>query len=194
MADLFLSGYHDGEALRAAGIGAAGQGVRIHRAANVYGLDRLFLGDDVTIDAYVSLIASGEIRIGSNVHIGAYCHLSGGEGIVMEDFSGLSQGVRIYTRSDDYSGRSLTNPTTPDDLKTIARGAVRLGRHVIVGANSVILPGVTIGEGSAVGALSLVNRSLPPWEIWGGIPARRLGARDRRLLDLEAAYRARDAR
>ena len=169
MTDLFASGYYDGAALRAAGIGAAGRNVRMHRHANVYGLERIFLGDDVEIDAYVSLIATGEIRIGSNVHIGSYCHLSGGEGITMDDFSGLSQGVRIYTRSDDYSGRALTNPTVPHDLRTITRGAVRLGRHAVVGANSVILPGVEIGEGSAVGALSLVKESLPPWGLWAGM-------------------------
>jgi galactoside O-acetyltransferase len=68
---------------------------------------------------------------------------------------------------------------------------VTLERHVIVGANAVILPGVTIGEGSAVGALSLVNTSLPPWGIYAGTPARKINDRSRRLLDLEAEYRAR---
>ncbi len=188
MTPLFASGYYHSDELRAAGIGAAGENVRLHRTLNVYRLDNLFLGDNVVIDAYVSLIASGPIRIGSNVHIGSYCQLSGGEGIVMEDFSGLSQGVRLYSRSDDYSGHSLTNPTTPPDLKTLKRGTVTLERHVIIGANSVILPAVTIGEGSAVGALSLVDRSLPPWGIFAGTPVRKIKDRSRRLLDLEAEF------
>ncbi len=188
MTPLFASGYYHSEELRAAGIGAAGENVRLHRNLNVYRLDNLFLGDNVVIDAYVSLIASGPIRIGSNVHIGSYCHLSGGDGIVMHDFSGLSQGVRLYSRSDDYSGHSLTNPTTPPGFKTLKRGTVTLERHVIIGANAVILPAVTIGEGSAVGALSLVDRSLPPWSIFAGTPVRKIKDRSRRLLDLEAEY------
>lgn len=191
MTPLFASGYYHSDELRAAGIGAVGERVRLHHTLNVYRLDNLFLGDNVVIDAYVSLIASGPIRIGSNVHIGSYCHLSGGDGIVMEDFSGLSQGVRLYSRSDDYSGASLTNPTTPPDLKTIKHGTVTLERHVIIGANSVILPAVTIGEGSAVGALSLVDRSLPPWGVFAGTPVRKIKDRSRHLLDLEAQYLAR---
>lgn len=191
MTPLFSSEYYDSDALREAGIGAVGENVRLHRHLNVFRLDNLFLGSNVVIDAYVSLIASGEIHIGSNVHIASYCQLSGGDGIALHDFSGLSHGVRIYSRSDDYSGHSLTNPTTPPDLKQLKRGTVTLERHVIIGANSVVLPGVTIGEGSAVGALSLVNRSLPPWGLYAGTPARKIGDRSQRLLDLEAEYRAR---
>ncbi len=185
---LFPSGYYLSADLRAAGIGAVGNNVRVHHNLNVYGLENLFLGNNVVIDAYVSIIASGEVRIGSNVHLGSYCHLSGGAGIELMDFSGLSQGVRIYSQSDDYSGESLTNPTTPPDLKVIKKGKVTLECHVIIGANSVILPAVTIGEGSAVGALSLVSRSLPSWGIFAGTPARKIKDRSHRLLDLEATY------
>ena len=191
MTPLFSSEYYHSDALREAGIGAVGENVRIHRQINVYRLDNLFVGDNVVIDAYVSLIAGGTIRIGSNVHIASYCQLSGGDGIALHDFSGLSHGVRIYSRSDDYSGHSLTNPTTPPDLKRLKRGLVTLERHVIIGANSVVLPAVTIGEGSAVGALSLVNRSLPSWGLYAGTPVRKIGARSKHLLDLEADYRAR---
>lgn len=191
MTPLFLSGYYTSDDLRAAGIGAVGRNVRLHRNLNVYRLDNLFLGDDVVIDAYVSLIASGEIRIGSNVHIASYCHLSGGAGIELMDFSGLSQGTRVYSQNDDYSGEWLTGPTVPPDLRRVARGKVTLGRHVVVGANAIVLPGVTIGEGSAVGALSLVNASLPPWGLYAGIPARKIRDRSKHLLDHEATYRAR---
>lgn len=190
-AALFPSGYYDSDDLRAAGIGAVGDDARVHRNLNIYRLENVYLGDHVVIDAYVSIIASGVVRIGSNVHVGSYCHLSGGAGIELLDFSGLSQGVRVYSQNDDYSGDWLTGPTTPSDLRQITRGKVTLGRHVIVGANAVILPGVTIGEGSAVGALSLVNQSLPPWGIFAGTPARKIKDRSRLLLDLEADYLAR---
>ena len=65
-----------------------------------------------------------------------------------------------------------------------------IGRHVVVGAGSVILPGCSIGEGTTVGALSLVNRPLDPWMIYVGAPVRALRERCRDLLQLEAEYLA----
>ena len=126
------------------------------------------------------------LRIGSYVHIGGLCYLSAGDGICLEDFSGLSQGVRIYSRTDDYSGEHLTNPTVPERFTGITRGAVTLGRHVIVGSGSVILPKVTVGEGSSIGALSLVTKNIPPWGVYFGAPAKKIYNRSKRLLDLEA--------
>ena len=67
---------------------------------------------------------------------------------------------------------------------------VSLGRHVIVGSGSVILPGVVVGEGSSVGALSLVTKSLEPWGVFFGAPVRRLKSRSQRLLALEESLRA----
>ncbi|HUN68836.1 MAG TPA: acyltransferase, partial [Burkholderiales bacterium] len=145
------------------------------------------LGDNVRIDSYASLIAAGGgyARIGSYVHIGAYCLLAAGDGIVMEDFCGLSPGVRLFSRTDDYSGKFLTNPTVPAEFTGITRGEIVLRRHVIVGSGSVVLPRVTIGEGSAVGALSLVKKSLAEWGVYFGSPVRRLKERSRDLLGLE---------
>jgi len=131
--------------------------------------------------------SSGYIKIGSHVHIGGMAFLAGGGGIELADFSGLSQGVRIYSTSDDYSGAALTNPTVPKDYLNVKVAPVTLGRHVIVGSGSVILPGCVIGEGTSIGALSLVTKSLNPWGVYFGTPARRLRARSRKLLKLEEA-------
>ena len=110
----------------------------------------------------------------------------GGIGVTMEDFSGISQGVKLYSASDDYTGASLTNPTIPKHLLKVIRGEIRLGRHVIIGAGTVVLPGVEIGEGSSVGALSLVRKDLDPWGVYSGAPVRRLKSRDKTLLADEA--------
>lgn len=67
------------------------------------------------------------------------------------------------------------------------RGAVKIGRHSIIGSGSVILPGVDIPEGVSVGALSLVRKSLEPWGVYAGAPVRRIKDRDRQLLQDEAA-------
>jgi acetyltransferase-like isoleucine patch superfamily enzyme len=136
----------------------------------------------------VVISATGGLTVGRNVHIGAHCCLSGAAPIELADFCGLSQGVRIFSSSDDYSGDSLTNPTVPDAFKANKSLPVRLGRHSIIGANSVILPGSDIGEGGAVGALSLVNRNLDASSIYAGAPARLVRSRSRRPLQLEGEY------
>ena len=173
------------EDLQELGFRSLGVNVAIHEDANLNGLERISLGSNVRIDAFANIIATGSVEIGSYVHIGSYSHLSGGEGICMNDFSAISQGVKIYTRNDDFSGKTLTNPTVPPEFTGVTGGKVTLGRHVIVGAGSIIMPGVTICEGSSVGALSLVGSSLPAWGIYFGSPVRKIGERSRDLLELE---------
>ena len=187
----FDPGYYSEHELKDANFKAIGRHVRIAKNCTILGLENILIGDNVRIDGYCSIIANGQgwLHIGSFVHIGGYCLLSAGDGIRLDDFSGLSQGVRIFSRTDDYTGRHLTNPTVPEKYTGITRGAVTLGRHVIIGSGTVILPKVAIGDGSAVGALSLVTKSLEPWGVFFGCPAKRLKARSKQLLDLESALR-----
>ena len=79
----------------------------------------------------------------------------------------------------------MTNPTVPSQYTDVTHADVFLGKHVIVGCGSVILPGVTLGEGVAVGALSLVNKDCETFGIYVGKPARRIKGRKRELLELE---------
>jgi dTDP-4-amino-4,6-dideoxy-D-glucose acyltransferase len=177
-------------AIEALGFRALGEDVLIHPSAVLVDCGKIALGARVRIDPFVVLSARGGITIGDNVHLAAHCCLSGDAAIELGDFSGLSQGVRIFASSDDYQGGALTNPTVSAEFRKIASAPIRLGRHAIVGAGSVILPGGALGEGTAVGALSLVHRPLDGWAIYSGVPARRIGARGRDLTELEARYRA----
>jgi len=175
------------EELRELGCRAVGEDVRVHSTCVMVGLENISFGRHVRVDAFCSLIAGdGHIVLGNRVHIASYALLSGGGGIELADFSGLSHGVKLYTRSDDYSGKTLTNPTVPAEYLGVTEGPIRLGRHVIVGAETVVLPGCEIGDGSSVGAMSLVRSSLPGWGVYFGIPARRLQERSRDLLEGEA--------
>lgn len=189
--DPFSPGYHSPAVLDAAGFAAVGKNVRISRSATILGRGSIRLADNVRIDGYVTLIAAdAPVTIGRNVHIGAYCALGAAAGLTIGDFAGLSQGVRLFTRSDDYSGAAMTNPTVPAEYTRVGGGPVRIGRHAIIGASCVVLPGLDVGEGAAVGALSLVNADLDCWTIYAGVPARALRQRSRQLLELEAAYLA----
>lgn len=184
----FDPGYYNDKELAGVGFKSIGTNVQIAKNSTIIGLSNISIGSNVRIDGYCAIVATGteSLSIGSFIHIGGWCYLSAVEGITMEDFSGLSQGVRIYSRTDDYSGEYLTNPTVPERFTGITHGAVILKRHVIIGSGTVILPKVIIGEGSSVGALSLVTKSLDPWGVFAGCPAKRLKDRSKRLLELES--------
>lgn len=169
---------------------AVGQDVTIWQHARVVGAESISIGDSVIVDDFVFLMGGAETRLGSFIHLGAHASVAGGGRLVMEDFSGLSGGVRVYTGNEDYLGGSLTNPAVPAPWRTPVRGEVRIGRHAIVGANAVLLPGVTLGEGAVVGACSLVTRDCEPWTVYAGAPARPIKRRpSERVLALEADLR-----
>jgi galactoside O-acetyltransferase len=177
-------------ALERLGFAALGEDVSISDRASIHGAARIALGSHVRIDDYAVLSAGKEgIAIGSYVHVACHCSLIGKARIELADFSGLSSRVAIYSSSDDYSGAALTNPTVPEKYSNVTHAPVSIGRHVIIGAGAVVLPGVSIGEGAAVGALALVTRSIDPFTICSGVPARRIGDRSRAVLELEAALR-----
>ncbi|WP_252734107.1 acyltransferase [Pseudoalteromonas sp. C2R02] len=183
----FNPGYYTDKDLKNAGFKSIGKNVQIGRNCTIIGLENIEIGDNVRIDGYCTIIAAGSgwLKIGSYIHIGSYCLLSAGDGIQLHDFSGLSQGVCIYSRTDDYSGKYLTNPTVPAAFTGVSEGTVTLGRHVIVGSGSVILPNVTVGEGSSIGAQSLVTKNLEEWGVFFGTPVKRLKRRSQKLLELE---------
>jgi len=167
------------------GLKSVGKNVRVHSNANLYGLENIELGDNCRIDDFALIIATGKLVIGRHVSVHPYCFLGAKYGIEIDDYSTLAPGVKIFSSSDDYGGEFLTGPTVDFEKTGGKRGMVSLGRHVIVGSGTVILPSVNLREGSSVGALSLVNKDLDPWSIYAGIPAKRLRDRKRDLLTLE---------
>ena len=173
------------------GLGSHGRSVLISRFASIHNPERIHLGDHVRIDDFAVLTAgdTGRIDIGSFVHIATFAALFGGGGITIENYVGVSARVTIYSTNDDYSGEHLTNPTVPAECTGVDIASVSLRKHALIGAHSVILPGACIGEGVAVGALSLVDRSLEAWGIYAGIPAKYVKPRSRALLSLEKKHR-----
>jgi galactoside O-acetyltransferase len=167
-----------------------GDDVAIDPTVRVLGAERVSIGSHVRIDAFVVLSAgAGGIAIGDHVHIAAHCFLAGAAPIRIEDFANISGRVSIYSSNDDYSGESLMGPTVPPDLTTVTSAPVTLKKHAIIGAGAIVLPGVTLAEGAGVGALSLVKEDVGPFEMVGGVPARRIGTRARTVLELEDKLR-----
>ena len=177
------------EAIEAMGFARVGRNVLVSDKASFYGAERISLGNNVRIDDFCVFSAGeGGIAIGDFVHVAVYSSLIGAGRISIADYCNLSSRVSIYSSSDDYSGATMTNPTVPNEYKDVTHADVILEKHVIIGCGSVILPGVTLGEGVAVGALSLIKKSCEPFGIYSGNPAQRLGARKRDLLAREQAF------
>jgi acetyltransferase-like isoleucine patch superfamily enzyme len=168
------------------GFKSIGENVKISHKASIYGADKISLGNNVRIDDFCILSAGQDgISLGSFIHIAAYSSIIGKARIEFKDFSGLSARVSVYSSSDDYTGRWMTNPTVPEDFTGVKHAPVIIGKHVIVGAGSVILPGAILEEGVAVGALSLVKGRCLEFGVYVGSPANRVAERKRSLLELE---------
>jgi acetyltransferase-like isoleucine patch superfamily enzyme len=108
------------------------------------------------------------IRISNNVHIGSYNIIGARESIILEENVLIGPHVMIGDHSHQYE-----NIEIPIKLQEPKEGGpVRIERDSWIGANVFILPNVTIGRHSVVGANSVVNQDLPPYSVAVGAPAR----------------------
>ena len=165
---MFDVAYYTRDVLESMGFMSLGRNVKISDKASIYDFDKLEIGNNSRIDDFC--VVSGKIKIGRNVHVAAFCLLAGGtEGIILEDFSGLAYQVQVFTQSDDYSGKTLTNPTVPDKYKSETRQKIVVRKHSIVGAGSIVMLGVILAEGTSVGVSSLIRKSTEEWSIYLGI-------------------------
>lgn len=131
------------------------------------------VGNHTAIDSgfYCTVAAD----IGDYIHIAPYITVIGGAKGEwrMDHFSTLAAGSRIICASDDHLGEGLVGPTIPEEFKDhITYGPVVFEKFANVGTGVVVMPGVTLAEGTVVGANSLVTKSTEPWTIYIGSPAR----------------------
>lgn len=178
--------------LRELGVAQVGENVAVHETCVMVDMEAIRFGDNVRIDPFTVLSAAGGwLHFGDFIHVSSNCSILAGSGVELGDFANLSAGVRIFSRTDDYTGEFLTNPTVPlAYILPPAPRPVRVGRHVILGANTIVLPEVEIGEGTAVGAGALIRRSLDPWGIYAGVPAKFLRNRRQDIIDHESRLKA----
>ena len=165
------------------GLKSYGENVRISRYAQIYSPEKISIGDNVRIDDFC--ILSGKITIGSHIHIAAYCAMYGADySIVMEDYTGLSARATIYAAMDDFSGDYLIGPIHDSNVTNVTGGTIKIGAYAQIGAGGLVFPGVCIGEGAVLGAMSMAKQSLEPWNIYVGIPAKKIKQRSTGLLNL----------
>ena len=179
---MIIDDFYKEDELAKIGFKRIGENVKISKKASFYGVQNIEIGNNVRIDDFC--ILSGKIKLGNYIHISAYCGIFAGDtGVDIGDFCTISSRNVIYAESDDYSGASMTNPMIDDEYRNLITGQVIFKNYSIVGTGCTILPGVTIGEGVAVGAMSLVNKDLLSWKKYYGIPATEKGDRKKELLN-----------
>ena len=157
-----------------------GHNVLISRKCSIYGVGNISIGNNVRIDDFCLL--SGNINIGSNIHISAYTALYGAMGIIMEDYTGISQRCTLISASDDFSGNCLVGPVNLEGTTNVTGGPIVLKRFSHIAAHCCIMPNVTIEEGSVIGAMSLVRHTTEPWMIYVGCPVKVLKPRRKDML------------
>lgn len=168
--------------LTAKGFKKFGENVLISRYANFYNIENIELGNNVRIDDFC--ILSGEIKLGNYIHISAYSALYGSKGIEMQDYTGLSPRCTVFSASDDFSGEFLIGPMIDSGLTNVTGGKILIKKFSQIGSGSVLLPNLTIEEGVAVGAMSLITKSLDSWGIYAGCPAKFIKERSKKILTI----------
>ena len=147
-----------------------GENVLISKKASIIDPINIEIGSNSRIDDFSILY--GSIKIGRNVHITPMCLIGAGKTkIQIDDFCTLAYGVKIFSQSDDYLDGYMTNSTINKKFKKINKKKVLLKKHCIIGTNSVVFPGCTLEQGTAVGAMSLINQNTKSWSVYAGIPA-----------------------
>jgi len=155
--------------------------------------DDFEIGDNVRIDAFC--ILSGKIKLGSFIHISAGVYIFGSSKVILEDYSGLSSNVVLYTATDDFTEGHLINPMIPNEFRKVQSGPIHLKKHVQIGAGTIVLPNVTFGVGSTVGAMSFVKKSVEDFAVMAGCPAKKIRERNReRLFELEEKHKQNELR
>ena len=152
------------------------------------------LGKDVVFEKGVLVFHPENIEIGNNVYIGHYtilkgyyknlmvigdhtwigqqCFLHSAGGLRIGRAVGIGPGVTILTSQHQALDRDIPVYFSPLELAEVV-----LEDGCDIGAGAIILPGVRIGEGAIVGAGAVVTADIPPFEIWAGVPARKIRER-----------------
>ncbi len=155
-------------------LAACGQDCVFEAGALVFHPENVHLGRNVYVGHYAILKAyyKNTVEIGDETWIGQQCFFHGAGGLVIAARVGIGPGVKILTSQHGGVGRG-----TPIFSAPVEFAPVRIEEGADIGANAVILPGITIGAGAQVGAGAVVTRDVAAYAVVAGSPARFLRER-----------------
>jgi galactoside O-acetyltransferase len=156
-----------------------GKNVIIGRTVRIRKPHLVSIGDNVIIDDFTYIPCGMEI--GNYTHIGANNSFIGGAGFIkIGSFVNIAPSCQIVAGSNDYRGGGLVGPAIPEEFsgEPVIEN-IEIGDFALLACQTIVLPGVTIPEGMATGAFSLVKKNAyKPWTLYAGIPCKELGYRD----------------
>lgn len=140
------------------------------------------IGSHVAIDS--GFKSTVRMTIGNYIHIAPDVTIIGGkEGFLrLDDFSGIAAGAKIVCGSEDYVEGGLIGPLVPVEYRKLIIEPVIFEKFVVVGVNCCVMPGITLGIGSVVGAGSVVTKNTEPWTVYVGSPAKPVKLRDKETV------------
>lgn len=157
---------------------SCGEDVFISQLVEIRRPHLVTIGKHVAIDTGVYITTRADI--GDYVHLAPYITVIGGEKshLIVEDFVTIAAGSRIIAGSDLFQGDGFTSVTVPEKYRdSVNHSVVTIKRFAGIGTNVVVFPGVTIAEGTVIGACSLVTKDTEPWTIYTGVPAKPIKVR-----------------
>lgn len=139
--------------------------------------ERVQIGARARIDSFVKIEGGESVVIGRFVHIASFAHLNiGGGALLIDDFAAVASGGKIISGSNQIDALSMS-ACAPHDLQRVKKSRTIIHKYAVVLSNAVVLPGVTLHEGAVLAAGGVATRDIPPWEIWGGVPAKFMARR-----------------
>ena len=172
------------------GFKTIGENVSVSDKASIYNPELISIGSNVRIDDFC--ILSGNISLHDYIHISAYSALYGKFEIEMRSFTGLSPRTTIFSGSDDFTGEYMISPMVPEKLSNVTGGKVLLSEYTQIGSGSILMPNITLGEGTVLAAMSFLKINTEPWCVYAGCPAKYLKSRKQDIRKLSLTLRNED--
>lgn len=150
----------------------------------LYPLAKMIRACNAKIDDYTRILDNAFIDAGKSLEIGKHSMITwfvlieGGANTKIGDRVFIGPGTKILTSTYSIDG-FYSAEFVPDECHEISYGDITIKNDAYIGAECVVMPGVTIGEGAVAGANCLVNKDLEPWGIYVGSPCRKIGERKR---------------
>jgi galactoside O-acetyltransferase len=153
---------------------------RIFEPCVILNPDVIKIGGTSRIDSFCKIEGGEGVTIGEYVHIASFVHINTGGGkVVIEDGASFATGSKVVGGGNTIHGLSMS-ASAPSIWQHVDRSkTTTIGKYATILTNAVVLTGVTVGEGAVLAAGGVATKDIPPYEIWGGVPAKKIGERNR---------------